>query len=206
MLNAPSRPRGRGARCRRPSRRPCPSRTIRPRRSTSPRRRHRGRRPPGAPSRRAGSSGASSRRAAARAGRRGRRRSRRAAAGRRGRGRFLEHCERAGPHIVEVRARGMRVEQLERRPLFALVGECVIRVVAVRMDRRGTAKPPRDPQLLEVADVREVPDERRHERRHLRVSSASVNGASSRASAPWRPPTRRRCAPLHRRSPGRSRA
>ena len=75
----------------------------------------------------------------------------------------VEHLERPCPHVVEVRAGGTRVEQLERRSLLALVGERVVRVVRVRVDRWRAAEPPADPQLLEVADVREVPHERGHE-------------------------------------------
>ncbi len=55
---------------------------------------------------------------------------------------------------------GGGIEQLQRGALFPLVGEGVIRVVDVGIDGRRTAEPPADPKLLEVPDVREVPDER----------------------------------------------
>ena len=45
--------------------------------------------------------------------------------------------------------------------------ERVVRVVHLGEDRLRAAEPPGDPELLEVPDVREVPDERRHEGRDL---------------------------------------
>jgi hypothetical protein len=47
------------------------------------------------------------------------------------------------------------------------MGERVVEVVVVRRVRLPSAGAPKKPELLEVADVREIPDERRLEWREL---------------------------------------
>lgn len=76
----------------------------------------------------------------------------------------LQDLERQLPDLAEIRARRRRVEQLERRPLLASMLERVVDVVAGREDRIAAREPPEQPELLEMADVGEVPDERRLQR------------------------------------------
>jgi hypothetical protein len=47
------------------------------------------------------------------------------------------------------------------------VSERVVQLVALGRDRVPSACPAQEPELLEVTDVREIPDERRLERRDL---------------------------------------
>ena len=80
---------------------------------------------------------------------------------------LLEHRERPRANVGEVRACSSGIEELERGPLLPLVRERVVCVVHLGEDRLCAPEPPGDPELLEVPDVREVPDERRHEGRDL---------------------------------------
>ncbi len=78
-----------------------------------------------------------------------------------------ERVEDAGPDVREIRARGPGVEDVEGRPVAARMLERVVHVVEVRIGRGRTGQRAQEPELLVVTDVREVPDQRRHERRHL---------------------------------------
>jgi 1-acyl-sn-glycerol-3-phosphate acyltransferase len=60
-----------------------------------------------------------------------------------------------------------RLQEGQFAPLGACMRECVVHVVVPGVQRRIAADVPYQPQFLEVADVREVPDERRLKRRHL---------------------------------------
>jgi hypothetical protein len=78
--------------------------------------------------------------------------------------RAVEHRQHPLAHLRQVRARPHRVEQLERRPLVARMLEGVVDVVGSGKDRRRGCQAAQQPELLEVADVGEIPHERRHER------------------------------------------
>jgi hypothetical protein len=64
-------------------------------------------------------------------------------------------------------ARRSRSEDRQRAALGTLVRERVVQVVVVRRHRLPTPDAPQQPELLEVAHVREIPDERRLQRRNL---------------------------------------
>ena len=79
-----------------------------------------------------------------------------------------EDVERPLAHVGDEVARFGRPEQIQGRALGAGVAERVVDVVEARIGRLGRAELAQQPELLVVADVREVPRERRHQRRVLR--------------------------------------
>ena len=79
----------------------------------------------------------------------------------------VEDRERPRADGVHVRPRLGRTKERERRPLAPRVEESVVEVGVAGVHRLDAAELLDEPPLLEVADVREVPDERRHERRVL---------------------------------------
>ena len=54
---------------------------------------------------------------------------------------LLEHGKRPRANFGEIRMRGGGIEQLERGPLLPLVGERVVGVVDVGVDRLGSRQP-----------------------------------------------------------------
>ena len=78
-----------------------------------------------------------------------------------------EEVEHTVPHLLEVGARRAGREQSELAAFRALVREGVVQVV-VTGQRQVAADGSQQPQLLEPADVGQIPDERRLERRVLR--------------------------------------
>ena len=79
----------------------------------------------------------------------------------------IQHLQRAPSHVVDERAGRRRLQEGQLAPLGARVGECVVDVVVLGVQRRIAADVPHQPKFLEVPDVRKVPDERRLQRRHL---------------------------------------
>ena len=75
----------------------------------------------------------------------------------------VEHREGALAHLlVELPRLGGR-EDVETRPLAPGVAERVVHVVEAGLGGRCLADRAHQPQLLVVADVREVPAQRRHQ-------------------------------------------
>jgi hypothetical protein len=70
--------------------------------------------------------------------------------------------------VLYVSACGLRWQERQPAALAACVRERVIKVVVVRRECAQSADPSQEPQLLEVADVREIPDERRLQWRDLK--------------------------------------
>ena len=73
---------------------------------------------------------------------------------------LLAHPPHVGPRVL-------RREDRELPALGTLVRERVVQVVEPRRGGPAAVAVPEQPELLEVADVREVPDERRLQRRDL---------------------------------------
>ena len=94
-------------------------------------------------------------------------RTRRAGADRRRRDRARARLEDPARGRPPRYARAHRPEDRQRRPLGARVAERVVHVVERLVDGRRPGDRAQEPQLLVVADVREVPHQRRHQRRHL---------------------------------------
>ena len=78
-----------------------------------------------------------------------------------------EHVERSLAHVVDIRARLARSEDRQLGPFAPRVRERVVEVVVALVDRSTPPELAHEPELLVVADVREIPHERRHERRDL---------------------------------------
>jgi hypothetical protein len=76
--------------------------------------------------------------------------------------------EHALAHLGHVFTRGSRREDREASTLGARMSEGVVEAIAVRRSAVLSSDAPQQPQLLEVADMREIPDERRLQRRDLR--------------------------------------
>ena len=81
--------------------------------------------------------------------------------------RFGEACEHRLAHVPEVGACGLRRQDRQPAALVACVGGRVVEVVVLRRDRVPSAVPTQEPELLEVADMGQIPDEGRLERRDL---------------------------------------
>ncbi len=75
-----------------------------------------------------------------------------------------EHVERPLAHVGHEVARRVGTEQVEIGALAAWVLERVVDVVEARVRGVARLQLPQEPELLVVADVREVPDERGHQR------------------------------------------
>jgi len=97
-----------------------------------------------------------------------------------------EELEDGFADLPDVGAGGLRRQDRQRVALVACVGERVVEVVVVRRHCVPTAHPSQEPELLEVADVGEIPDERRLERRDL--SRELLIG--KRLQQSFRPPSR----------------
>ena len=69
--------------------------------------------------------------------------------------------------VAHVGPRLRRAEQRQRRPVRARMLERVVQLVDVLPDRLAAADVADQPELLLVADVGEVPDQRGHQRRVL---------------------------------------
>jgi hypothetical protein len=97
-----------------------------------------------------------------------------AAAGER---RALQQVEDAAAHLAHVVARLARVQQRQRRTLEPRVLERVVELVhGLGQDRVAAADVAEQPQLLLVADVRQVPHQRRHQPGVLRDEVGVVDG------------------------------
>jgi hypothetical protein len=79
-------------------------------------------------------------------------------------GKQLQH---SFAYLLHVGACGFRREDGKRGALSPAVGEGVIEVVALRHKWLSSAGSPQQPELLEVPDMSEIPDEGRLERRDL---------------------------------------
>ena len=82
--------------------------------------------------------------------------------------RLLERAQRPLADALDVVARRLGAKQRQLAAAAALVHEGVVELLALGEERRHPADPLADPEILEVADVGEIPDERRLERRPLR--------------------------------------
>jgi hypothetical protein len=102
----------------------------------------------------------------------------------------LEHLQRVAADALEVGARLARGQDRQPRAFRARVPERVVDVVEP-LALRFPAEATHEPELLEPADVREVPDERRHQRRDLREQELVVERLDQ--------PQRRLARPLQRR-------
>jgi len=79
----------------------------------------------------------------------------------------IQHLQRAPSNVVDERAGRSRLQEWQLATLGTRVGEGVVDVVVLGVQRWIAADVPHQPELLEVPDVRKVPDERRLQRRHL---------------------------------------
>ena len=84
-----------------------------------------------------------------------------------GEGGPVEQVEDPAAHLVPVGARLGRRQQRQRRAFGARVLECVVQRVDLRVQRLAAAGLAQQPELFLVGDVREVPDQRGHQRRVL---------------------------------------
>ena len=76
----------------------------------------------------------------------------------------LQQVDHPGPHLADVAARRCGVQQRQGRPVGAWMLEGVIQLVdGLRQDRVAAADVTQQPQLLLIADMRQVPDQRRHQ-------------------------------------------
>jgi hypothetical protein len=89
--------------------------------------------------------------------------------------RARQHVEHLLPHGADIAARLGRVEQRQRRAVGASVPERVVEVVDVGTHRFPAADIAHEPELLLVADVGQVPHQRRHQRRVLPDQVVLVN-------------------------------
>ncbi len=78
-----------------------------------------------------------------------------------------EQREDSLAHLAHVCAGGLGRQDRKPTALGARVRERVVELVVLGRERLAPACAPQQPQLLEVADVGEIPDERRLERRDL---------------------------------------
>ncbi len=92
----------------------------------------------------------------------------------------FEHVEHLVAHRPDVGTRLTRPEQRQRRPVASRVLERVVQVVDVGTHRLAPTDVAHQPQLLLIADVRVVPDERRHQRRVLAHQVVGVDGVGER--------------------------
>jgi hypothetical protein len=80
---------------------------------------------------------------------------------------FGEEGEHSLAHLLDIRTCCRRRQDRQPAALAARVSERVVELVVLGRDRIPSACPAQEPELLEVTDVREIPDERRLERRDL---------------------------------------
>ena len=97
-----------------------------------------------------------------------------------------EQPEHGFPNLAHVGARRRRVEDRQAAAVRPSVGERVIEVVALRGQWGTSTGAPKQPELFEVADVREVPHERRLQRRHLTHEQLVVERLEQRQRSPSR--------------------
>ena len=84
-----------------------------------------------------------------------------------GKWRVVEQVEDPAAHLVAVGPRLGRRQQRQRRALGSRVLERVVQRVDLRVHRLAAADLAQQPELFLVGDVREVPDQRGHQRRVL---------------------------------------
>ena len=94
---------------------------------------------------------------------------------------MIEHARAA--HVGRERARLRRSEDAELGALAPGVLERVVEVVVARVGGPRVGDRAQQPQLLVVRDVREVPHEGRHQRRHLPLQLLVVEGLEERQRA-----------------------
>ena len=99
------------------------------------------------------------------------------------RGAAAQHVQRLLAHLGDVRARLAGREQRQLDPARPGVLEGVVEAVDLGAQRRAAADVAHQPQLFLAADVREVPDQRRHQRRVLRDEIGLVDGVGERGAA-----------------------
>ena len=80
---------------------------------------------------------------------------------------FGEEHEHGFAHLPYIVARGLRRQDGQPSALAAGMSERVVEVVVLRRHRAPPTDASQEPQLLEVADMGEIPDERRLQRRDL---------------------------------------
>ena len=80
---------------------------------------------------------------------------------------FGEEREHSFADTIDIRACRPRRQDRQPAALAACVSERVVELVMLGRDRIPSAGAAQEPELLEVTDVREIPDERRLERRDL---------------------------------------
>jgi hypothetical protein len=75
----------------------------------------------------------------------------------------IEYVETPSPYLADIAPGLSRPEERERRPIGPRMSKGVVQVVEGRVDGVPSTDSSYQPQLLIVADVSQVPDERRHE-------------------------------------------
>ena len=81
---------------------------------------------------------------------------------------FRKEREHGLADILDIPACGLRWQDRQPAALAACVRERVIKVVEFRRECAQSADASQEPELLEVADVSEIPDERRLQWRDLK--------------------------------------
>jgi hypothetical protein len=89
--------------------------------------------------------------------------------------RGVEQVEDLRAHRVDIGARLRRAEQRQLRAVPARVLERVVQMVDIGPDRLAPAHIAHEPEFLLVADVGQIPDQRRHQRRVLAYEIAVVH-------------------------------
>ena len=93
------------------------------------------------------------------------------------------NVEHPAADVGRVRAGLARREQRQRRPLRPGVLERVVQRVDLRVDRVLAANRAQQPHLLLIGDVRQVPDQRGHQRRMLQDQVGLVHAVGQRGRA-----------------------
>jgi hypothetical protein len=78
-----------------------------------------------------------------------------------------KQCEHGFAYPPHIRACSFRLQDRQPAAVGTCMGEGVVEVVVLRRHGTASADPSQQPQLLEVADVRQIPDQRRLQRRDL---------------------------------------
>ena len=95
----------------------------------------------------------------------------------------LQQVEDPAADVGGVAAGLARRQQRQRRPLRARMLERVVERVDLRVDRVLAADRAQQPHLLLVGDVRQIPDQRRHQRRMLPGQVGLVHALRQRDGA-----------------------
>jgi hypothetical protein len=84
-----------------------------------------------------------------------------------GRGEGAQLGQRSVPNVSDIPTGLRRREQRQRGPVGPRMPECVVEIVDSGPQLVRAGERPQQPQLLVVAHVRQVPHQRRHQRRML---------------------------------------